>query len=120
MSRLVQRRPLGLPRRGGGPTHTRVSGGGRAGGGWRVPEADATPQPPPRAPHRHSPARSPAGLHAHRAVEGRQPAAGQRRGAAAEGRSRASGAPLARGAAGQRRAASPRAPPTATPLAATP
>ena len=85
--------------------HTRVSGGGGSGG--RVPEADATPPSPPRAPHSHSPARSPAGLHASWAAEGRQPAAERQRGAAVEGRSGASGAPPARGAAGQRRAASP-------------
>ena len=73
-SRVVQRRELDLPRRGGGPTHAGERWR-RAGG--RVAGACGGCDPvPPRAPHRHSPARSPAGLHTSRAAEGRQPAVG--------------------------------------------
>jgi hypothetical protein len=77
---------------------------GRAGGGclrrMRPPSPHPAPHPPPQP-----------GLHARRAAEGRQPAAGRRRGAAAEGRSGASGAPPARGAAGAAARSLPRAPP---------
>ena len=64
---------------------TRVSGGGgRTGGGClrRV-----QPPGPTRATHHQSHARPPAGLHASRVAEGRQPAVGRQRGAATEERS---------------------------------
>ena len=105
VSRLVQRRPLVLPRRGGGPTHAGERWAGRRAGGGCLRRL-RTPSPPP-VPHHHSPARLPSGLHASQAAEGQQPATRRQRGAAAEGRSGASWAPPACGAAGQRRAASP-------------
>ena len=117
-SRVVQRRVLVLPRRGGGPTHTRVSGdGGWVGGGClRRMRPSHTPRPPPPQPR---------SLPCRRACEpgGRGPAAGSGGGSAAR-RRRGAAAPAGlrppAGQRGQRRAASPRSPPNPTPLAATP
>ena len=75
-----------------------------AGDAWD--ECWTTYNSPPRTSSIRSPARSPAGLRASRAVEGRRPASGRQRSAAAEGRSGVSGAPPARGAAGRQCAAS--------------
>ena len=113
VSRVVQRCVLALPRRGGGPTHTRVSGGGgRVGGGClrRMRPPQPTPRPPPPQPR---------SLPCRRACEpgGRGPAAGSGGGSAAR-RRRGAAAPA--GQRGQRRAASPRSLPNPTPLAATP
>jgi len=89
VSRPVQRRPLELPRRGGGPTDTRVSARRRS-GGWRVPETRMRrPSPAPTTPPQpRSPPLSPACMRAGRPRAGSRQRGGstctarRRRGAA--------------------------------------